>query len=103
MARVEANAEPRMAGERLVERGQLLEGATDRAARAGRVLHAQPRRLVAPFERLGEGGDDALQRGIEATAQMRADVEDDRLGADRAGSVHGRTQGRHALLVEVLL
>ena len=43
VARVEADAEPRMAVEPLEQRLQLLERAADRAAGAGRVLHQQPR------------------------------------------------------------
>src|SRR5262249_38096992 len=74
-----------------------------RVAGPGRVLHAKPGRLVAVLERLIQRGHDSLDGGLEAGAEVRADVEDDRLGADRAGGVDGRAQRRDALLVEVVL
>ncbi len=101
VARVEADAEPRVGVESLVERGQLLERAADRPARACRVLHAEPGRLVAVFERLCQGRRDPLDRGLEPGAEVRAHVEDDGLGLDRTRGVDGRAQGRDALLVEV--
>ena len=45
MAGVEADPEPGVVVERLVERGELLDRAADRPARAGGVLDQQPRRL----------------------------------------------------------
>ena len=103
VARVEADAEPRVGVESVVERGQLLERAADRAARACGVLHAEPGRVVAVLERLGQRRRDPLDRGLEPRAQVRADVEDDGLGLDRAGGVDGRAQRGDALLVEVVL
>ena len=103
VTRVEADAEPLVAAGRVVDRGQLFQRAPDRVPGSRRVLHAEPRRLVGALERLGQRGHDALEAGLEAGAEVRADVEDDRLGADRGGGVDGRAQRGDALLVEVVL
>ena len=82
---------------------ELLQRAPDRAAGAGRVLHQEPGRLRAVLEDLLHGRDDTLQPGLEARAEMRADVEDHPLRPDRRGGVHRRAHGRDALLVELVV
>ena len=50
-----------------------------------------------------ERGHDALEAGLEAGAEMRPDVEDDRVGVDRAGDVDGVLERRDRLLVELVV
>ena len=52
VAGVEADAEPRVAVERVDERRELVDRAADRAAGAGRVLEQEPRLLGAAVEHL---------------------------------------------------
>jgi len=52
VARVEADPEPVMPAECLVQRGQLLDRAPDRGTGARGVLDQQPRRLCAARQRL---------------------------------------------------
>src|SRR5919204_2187336 len=54
VGRVETDAEPLVAVELVEDRRELVEGAPDRPARAGGVLHQHPRRLVAALEDLGK-------------------------------------------------
>ena len=85
VARVEADPEPRMPVEPVEQRLQLLERAADRAAGAGRVLDQQPRVAVAALEDLRErAARCASSPASKPGAEMRADVEDDAVGADRA-------------------
>ena len=85
-------------------RGQLLERAADRVAGAGRVLHAEPGRLVAALERLRPA------RARPARARPRSPSR----GASRRGRRPASApiaqavstvvlEGRDALLVEVVL
>src|SRR5919197_6028888 len=66
MAGVEAEPEPRVVVEAVVDRGELGNGAADRAAGAGGVLHQEPSAVVAPLEALRERLDDAIERLLEA-------------------------------------
>ena len=100
MARVEADAEPRMAVEPLDQRRELVERAADRGARAGRVLHQQPRVALAALEDPLERRDRPLEPGLEAGAEVRADVEDDAVGLDRARRVDGVAHRLDRLLVD---
>ena len=77
VARVEADAEPRVPVERLVERRQLVDGAADRAAGAGGVLHQEPGVSEQRSSACAQRRHDALEARLEAGAQVRADVEDD--------------------------
>ena len=70
VAGVEADAEPRMRVERVDDRRQLVDRATDRAARAGRVLEQEPRRLRAAVEHLAQGRHGPLEPRLEAAAEV---------------------------------
>ena len=83
MARVEAQPEPGVVVERVVDRGELVGRAPDRAAGAGRVLHQQPEVVGRQLEELPQSGHDVLEPRLEPGPEVRADVEDDALGADR--------------------
>ena len=79
VARVEADAEPLVAVERVDELRELVDRAADRAAGAGRVLDQQPRVALAALR----GSSSArcttrFMRGVEPAAEVRADVEDRR-------------------------
>ncbi len=66
VARVEAEAEAGMVVERVVDRGELVRRAADRAAGAGRVLHQQPEVVRRQLEELAQRGYDVLEPGLEA-------------------------------------
>ena len=66
VAGVEAEPEPRVMVERVVDRGELVGRAADRAAGAGRVLHQQPEVVGRQLEQLAERGNDLLEAGLEA-------------------------------------
>ena len=68
VARVEADAQARMPVERVVQRRQLVQRASDRVAGAGGVLHAEPRGVGAALERLRERRHDPLETRLEARA-----------------------------------
>ena len=104
VARVEADAEPRVPVEPLVERRELLDRAADRAAGAGRVLHQEPRRRRSRAR--APAPSRAATRSSPRSkpgAEMRADVEDDAVGADRARDLHRVAQRRDRLLVDVVV
>src|SRR6266404_403485 len=81
------------------QRLQLLERTADRPAGAGRVLDQKPRVAVAALKDLRQCAARAVQPGSEAGSEMRADVEDDTVGADRAPSIDGCLERRDRLLV----
>src|SRR5206468_6827325 len=85
VAAVEADAEARMGFERVEERCELVDRAADRAAGARRVLEQQPRAVVAELEHRPERWYCAFEPGVESGAEVRADVDDDSFGLDRAG------------------
>src|SRR5581483_607440 len=87
VARVEAETQPGVAVEALEERVQLVERAPDRPACARGVLHQEPRVAFAAFEDLRERLARAVETAVESGAEMRADVEDDAVRADRARRV----------------
>ena len=68
MTRVEADAEPFVSSERLEDDGELLDRSADGSTRACRVLHQQPRPVVAPVQHLSQGRHDALQADVESCA-----------------------------------
>ena len=103
VARVEADADARVAVEAVDERGELVDRAADRVARAGRVLDQQPGVVRAALEALLQCGHDAFQPLVEAGALVGADVEDHAFRADAAGDVDGVLKGRNGLVVEVFL
>jgi len=70
VARVEADAETRVAVQPLHEDGQLVHRATDRPTGARRVLDQEPGRVRAALERAFESGDDVLEPGFEAGAEV---------------------------------
>ena len=86
--------------EALVDRRELVDRAADRAAGAGRVLHQEPRRVGAELEHLLHRRQHALEAGFEPAAEMRADVEDDAVRADRAGDLHRVPHRGDRLLVD---
>ena len=102
MARVEADPEPGVAVEPVEERDELVERAADRPARAGGVLHQEPR-CRAALEDLAHRGADAVDPGVEAGAEVGADVEDDGVRVDRAGDVDGVPHRRDGLRVHLLV
>ena len=83
VARVEADAEPRVAVEGVDEGGELVDRAAHRPSRAGGVLEDEPESLVRELEQLAERRHRALYPAREPLAEVRADVEDDPVGADR--------------------
>ncbi len=90
MARVEADAEPGVfadAGEVIAP--SFLERPSDRAARASRVLDAEPRVGVAALEDLVDRRARALETGLESRAEVRAHVKDHgvRLDVAEAASI----------------
>src|SRR5205823_1280367 len=103
MARVEAEPEALVCWQGFVESRELLDRAPDRSPGAGRVLHQQPGRLRATFERLAQCRHSALQTDVEAGALVRAHVEDDAVGLDRAGDVHRVLQRGDRLLVDLVV
>ncbi len=102
VARVEADPEPRVSVEPVDQRRQLLERAADRAAGAGRVLDQQPRIALAALEDLRQRAARAVEPGSKPGAEMRADVEDDAVGVDRARGIDGRLQRGDRLLVDLV-
>jgi hypothetical protein len=100
VARVQADAEPRVGVEALVQKRELVDRASDRPAGAGGVLHQQPGRVRAAVEHVPHRRLDALDAGFEPGAEVRADMEDDAVGLDRAGDVDGGRQRRDRLLVD---
>src|SRR6266480_2154918 len=82
MTGVEADAEPLVSAQGVVEGGELVDRTADRVAGAGRVLDQQPGGVRATFERLSQRRDSALQADLEAGALVRADVEDNPVGLD---------------------
>src|SRR5205823_8462556 len=100
VAGVEADAEPRMPLEPLPDRRELRDRATDRPAGARRVLHQQPCLLGAELQHLLQRGNDALEPGLEAAAQVRAHVEDDAVRADGATDLHRVAHSGDGLLVD---
>jgi hypothetical protein len=102
VTRVEADAEPRVPVEPLEQGRQLVERAADRAPGARGVLHQEPRVARAALEDLRHRGHDAVESLVEAGAEMRADVEDDRVGLDRARDVDRRAHRRDRLVVDLV-
>ena len=78
---------------------ELLDRAADRPPGAGGVLHQQPGLVRGELEHLLHRGHDAFEPMLEAGAEMRADVEDDGVGADRARDLHRVAQRGDRLLV----
>jgi hypothetical protein len=70
VARVEADAEARVAVETFDYRRELLERAPDRPARSGTVLDQQPRGVGAPLEHLFEGRQRPFKARFEAAAEV---------------------------------
>ena len=103
MARVEADAEPRVPVERVDEDRELVDRAADRAAGAGGVLEQEPGRVGAAVEHLSSAGTQRSTPAFKPGAEVRADVEDDAVGLDRAGRVDGRAHRRAALAVDRLV
>ena len=83
MARVHANSEPRVPVQRVAERGELRNRAADGAARTRGVLEAEPEIVGRELEELAKCRGDGFHRVVESVAEVRADVEDDGVGADR--------------------
>ena len=101
VAGVEADPEPRVAVERL-ERAcasSPIERPIVPPAPAEFSISSQ----VSPSARvedLLERGGDALEPGVEPGAEVRADVEDDRVGLDRVRRLERRAQRRDRALVD---
>jgi glutamyl-tRNA synthetase len=82
------------------ENGELVDRAADGAAGSGRVLEQKPGRVRAPLEYSLDGGEHAHEPCLEPRPEMRADVEDDPVGLDRAGDVDRVLEGGYGLLVD---
>src|SRR5205085_6755334 len=84
-----------------VDSSELHERAPYRATGAGGVLHQEPGRgALAALEQLAHRLHDPLQARVEAGAEVRADVEDDRVGLDRAPDLDRVLERRDRLVVE---
>ena len=81
VARVETEAKPRMAVERIEDRGELVGRASDRAARPGGFSTTARDRPSSARAAPGSPARPARAR-LEARVEMRADMEDDAFGAD---------------------
>src|SRR5215831_2894754 len=103
VTRVEADAEPLVPVERVEQDRELVDRAADRAARAGGVLHQQPGAVVAVLEHLSERRDGTIEPGLEAGAEMRADVDDDAVGVDLGRGRHRRAHRVDALSVDLVV
>ena len=88
---VQAQAEAVVAAGGLDQRGELGEGAPERAARAGRVLEVQ-RASVGLRERLGDDLAGTRDRGRDLARERRAGVQDDRVRAERVARPQGARQ-----------
>ena len=100
VAGIEADAEVRVSSEPIDEDGELVDRAADRTAGAGRILEQEPSRIRAPVEHTLDGREHALESRFEAGPEVRADVEDDPVGLDRAGDVDGVLEGGDRFLVD---
>ena len=98
VAGVETDAEPRVAIRRVRERGELGDRPADRPACTGGVLHAEPEVVGRQLEELAKRGLDERDGFVEPEAEVRADVEDDRLGADRVRRLHRRAERHERVL-----
>ncbi len=98
MTGVEADAQARVAVERVAESGELRDRAADRATRAGGVLEAEPELVGRQLEKVAKRRCHLPDRVAEAVAEVRADVEDDRVGLDRSRRLHRRLQRLERLL-----
>ena len=101
VARVEADAEPRVAVERArrASRARRSSGRSCAPAPAEFSISSH----VSPSQRsriCASAAARALEPGLEARAEVRADVEDDAVGLDRARGVDRRAQRRDRLLVD---
>ena len=103
MARVEADAEARVASEPLDDGRELLDRPPDRRAGARGVLDQEPGRLAAALERELECRKRPFEARLEAGAEVRADVEDDAVGLDRAGDLHRVEERRDGLPVDLVV
>ena len=101
MARVEADAEPRVTVEPFDERlrARRASGRSSPPVPAEFSISSHVSRLAA-LEDLRERGHRPLEAGLEAGAEMRADVEDDAVRLDRARGVDGVAHRLDRLLVD---
>ena len=88
VARVEADAEPFVAPERVEDERELVERAADRSAGAGRVLHRSHVRSLQRSSTCSIAGTARSRPVVQTGTEMRADVEDDAVRLDRTGGVH---------------
>ncbi len=104
MRAVEAHAEPRVRRRSARRQRQLVDRAAHRPARAGRVLEQQPGAVAGQLEHPREDGRRALEAGLEAAAEVRAEVHDhgeraqsarraQRLREHRLGALDGEVVG----------
>ena len=68
---------------------------------AGRVLEHEPQTVVRQREELGERRNDPGEARVEPLAEVRADVEDHALRADRRGGLERRSHRRDRLGVDL--
>ena len=101
VAGVEAEPELRVMIEAVEQCCELVDRAADRGSGAGRVLEQDPGPVVACVERRLECGSGLLEPGVQAGAEMGADVEDDSVGFDGAGDLDGLQERRTRLLPDL--
>ena len=106
VAGVKAHAQPRLAAGALQQPRQLVEGAAQRAARAGGVLQVQLAALAVPLRgRCGERLADRLARARERLADVarlgRARVQHHARGADRVTDAQRMSQRRERFRADV--
>ena len=74
--------------DRVRERRELGDRAADRPTSTCSVLHAEPEVVGRELEELAQRGLDERDGFVEPEAEVRADVEDNGLGADRVRGLH---------------
>jgi hypothetical protein len=102
VAGIEAEAEAWMSPEPVDDRRELVDGASDRSARAGRVLDEKVRLAGAPLERGLERCRHAIESAaLQPGAEMGSDMEDDAVRSDGTRRLGCGQERRRALLVEI--
>ncbi len=103
VAGVEAEPEPGMLPDPVDDRRELVDGASDRPARARGVLDEKVCLADAALERGLERSRHAIESALQPGAEMGPDMEDDAVRSDRTRRLGRGEERRRALLVEVPL
>ena len=89
--------------ERVAQSRELVDRATDRRPGAGGVLHAEPEVVGRELENLPQGTRDDVERLVESVTEVRSDVEDDSLCADRLRGLHRRSERLERLRADLVV